>query len=175
VLNIKRDYRDVLVSAYYHYCRTRQVKMTFDQYYRRIGRYRIVEIMEYHRAWEARDSARIFLTSYEELQANFSAEVSRLAEFLDVDLDAGTITAIRERTSFESLRRLRGQEGKPEAERFFRKGIVGDWTNHFSDAHLRDFERIAREGLDLPGRLVYWLAFPFRRRVQRLRKRLRLL
>ncbi len=174
VLNIKRDYRDVVVSAYYHYCRTRKVKMTFDRYYWRIGRYRIVEIMDYHRAWDLGDPTRVLLTSYERLQGDFGAEVRRLAGFLEVDLDGRAIEDIRERTSLENLRRLRGEDGKPEEERFFRKGIVGDWENHFTDDQMRDFERITREGLQGGGRLLYWLVFPCRRRLQRLGMRMRL-
>jgi hypothetical protein len=174
VLNIKRDFRDVVVSAYYHYCRTRRVKMTFDRYYWRIGRYRIVEIMDYHRAWNAGDPARVLLTSYERLQSDFESEVRRLAGFLGVGLDERTIEDIRERTSLESLRHQRGEDDKPEEERFFRKGIVGDWKNHFTDAQMQDFERIKREGLQGGGWLLYWLVFPCRRRLQRLRMRLRL-
>jgi len=47
--------------------------------------------------------------------------------------------------SFENCRKL--ENGREPNQRFYRKGIQGDWKNHFTDNQKEIFSRIAGKTL----------------------------
>lgn len=165
VINIERDIRDVTVSAYYHYKRVRkQDELTFSDYYWRVGRYKGFEVLQYNHSWRI-EHPRVFPTSYEALKSSFADEVRMIADFLGFPISREDIMRILEETSMENLQRKRGEEGKPESQRFFRKGVVGDWTSHFAPPEVGDIGRIMEHGLRGIDRVKCDLAFPLRRRI----------
>ncbi len=165
VVNIERDIRDVVVSAYYHYKRVnKKENLTFGDYYRRVGRYKAAEVLQYNLSWKI-DHPRVLLTSYEALKSDFDGEVGKVADFLGFSVTPDDLSRIRTETSMENLQRKRGEDKRPEAERFFRKGIVGDWTSHFDPSEIVDLENIAKNGLKGLDRMKYLVAFPLRRRI----------
>ena len=171
VLNIKRDIRDVVVSAYYHYKRTSEREIGFSEYYWRIGRFKAHEVMEYNQNWSADDGAILF-TEYESLKKDFHAEVAKIALFLGIEASDERIGRIQEKTSIENLRKSRGEEALEEGSRFFRKGVIGDWKNHFSEDELKDVANIEESGLAGVSYIKYWCGFPMRRRALRFKQRL---
>ena len=64
--------------------------------------------------------------------------LTNLFGFLRVDQARETALRCSEANSFEKYSggRTAGQEDK---ENFFRKGVVGDWANHFDEASLAAF------------------------------------
>ena len=92
----------------------------------------------------------VFACSYEKLLGDGATVAKELFEFLDLPNDDGLIRDILERSSFRFYAgRERGQEDR---KRFYRKGIAGDWKNHFGDDDKRIFKEIAG---DLLVRLQY--------------------
>jgi hypothetical protein len=83
----------------------------------------------------------IHTLSYEALQADGPGRVRAILEFLGLPAAADTITAMVERSSFASVTGRRPGDERPE--RFNRKGVVGDWRNHFGDEDKAVFKRIA--------------------------------
>jgi hypothetical protein len=79
---------------------------------------------------------------YEDLVNNTGPELTRLYRWLGVNTDPALVERIIHETRFEraSGGRPRGQE-EPLAE--WRKGVVGDWRNHFTDENKHDFKAIA--------------------------------
>jgi len=126
ILNITRDLRDVLVSAYFHDRREGRVDGDIDEYWGDLGRRRIDQVIEHHRLWNTGHS-QVYVTSYEALKASFEAEVEALAAFLEVD-DVN-VEKVKLKTDFKSMRK--GSKSQ-HTDRFHRKGIVGDWQNHLS-------------------------------------------
>jgi len=61
---------------------------------------------------------------------------------------------IRQTTSMDNLRkRYQGTTPLYEGDRFFRKGQIGDWRNHFDERLLQDLESVEHRGIpayDLP-------------------------
>jgi len=133
VLNITRDLRDVLVSAYFHDRREGRFKGGINVYWNTLGRRRINQVMEHHRLWNTGHS-QVYVTSYEALKASFEAEVVALAAFLGID-DVD-VEEVKIKTDFQSMRQ--GSKSSKEKDRFHRKGIVGDWQNHLSERVLSE-------------------------------------
>ncbi|MFP4106435.1 MAG: sulfotransferase domain-containing protein [Phycisphaerae bacterium] len=161
VFDITRDVRDVIVSHYYHMVREGKVKSEFGPYYWKLGRYKAYQIVEYHKLWSV-DHPQMFVSSFESLKTDFHNEVRRIGSFLGCDLSEEDIDRIKDKTSLQRLREKRGEEGVPEEKRFYRKGIIGDWQNHFDDDMARDIERIQESGLSGLSRLKYQAFFKIR-------------
>ena len=73
-----------------------------------------------------------------------------IAEFMGYSLDDAMIDKIAEQCTFDSMKDspLVSQDGNPAAELaltsnatpFMRKGVIGDWKNHFSDEQSARFD-----------------------------------
>jgi len=163
VLCIARDLRDVLVSHYFHMIREGQIRESrpFASYYWSIGRYKAQQVMEYHHAWGV-ESPRLYTSAFERLKGDFVGEVARIAAFLGFDVPEKRILEIQEETSLARQRKRLGEEDKPESQRFFRKGIVGDYKNHFDEAMLADVAEVQQRGLRGLALLKYHVAFTAR-------------
>lgn len=146
VFDIERNARDMVVSSYYDECNRNGYKGDFPEYYWGIGRYVADQVIRYHATW--RDAGKHFcMVSYEGLHADFAGEVTRIATTLGLPLDAEGIEALREKTSIGSLRKSYQDEALYEGDKFFRKGVVGDWRNHFDRTMTKDIERIETKGI----------------------------
>jgi hypothetical protein len=81
---------------------------------------------------------------YEDLLAEPVGEVMRLLEFLEADSDEEVARGCVEAASFEQLSGGRTQ-GEEASSSFYRKGIAGDWKNHFTEKDRRVFKEEAGE------------------------------
>jgi hypothetical protein len=165
VFNIKRDMRDVLVSHYFHVRRLKKISGSFADYYWKLGRLKAWQMWRYHQVWRG-PSPRLFATSFEQLKTSFADEVRKIATFLGVALSPDRIAEIQRETSLERLQEKRGEADKPEAERFFRRGEIGDWKAHFDQAMLDDLANLESNGLGIHDALKYKLIFDYRLRVK---------
>lgn len=151
ILNIKRDIRDVIVSAYYHHNREDGVERTFEEYYWKKGRSLIGYINRYHNIWHNIDR-KIYVSSYQRLHEDFDNEVHRIFSFLNHNIKPDDLGLLRKQTNLESLRRLWKEDSKPSEERFFRKGIIGDWKTHFTPSIEKDFNKMYQSTINLHHR-----------------------
>jgi len=161
VFDITRDMKDSIASHYYHFKRVYGVDWDFPTFYWRVGRFKAYQIKLYHGTWY-RSAPTVYVSSYERLKNDFEEEVHRIGRFIGVELEEGRIREIKEITSIESMRQARGQDKLREDQRFFRKGVVGDWRNHFNERMLRDVERIESRGLNPLDWSIYHLLFSLR-------------
>jgi LPS sulfotransferase NodH len=81
---------------------------------------------------------------YEDLLAEPVGEVVRLLEFLGADSDEEVASGCVEAASFEQLSGGRTQ-GEEDSSSFYRKGIAGDWKNHFTEEDKQAFKEEAGE------------------------------
>ncbi len=79
---------------------------------------------------------------YEDLLEKPEVEFGSLAEFLGTAADAETVRRCVTATSFEKLSRGR-KRGQEDPGSFFRKGVVGDWKNTFTEKDKVLFEKEA--------------------------------
>ena len=117
-----------------------------------------------HRLWILHaDADNILFIKYEDMKENPKEAVKSVAKFMGHDLTPDVVDSICEQTTFESMqvnnstnftwnnkRQKTLSEGYTD---FLRKGVVGDWKNHFSEeqsARLDEqyAERMNGTGLD---------------------------
>ena len=153
LFDIERDPRDVVVSNFYHDRFRNGYEGSFEQYYWERGREVAASLSRYHALW--RDAGpRSYVSSYEELHRDFASEVARIAGVMRLQPSPEEIEGIREKTTIGSLRAKYQDDPRYQGEKFFRKGEIGDWQNHFEGRLLRDVEKVMHEGigpLDLPA------------------------
>jgi hypothetical protein len=83
----------------------------------------------------------VFVCSYEDLLSDGPEVVRDLLDYLGLPYDEALIERLLARSSFRFYTgRDPGQENR---KRFYRKGIVGDWKNHFGPEEKRIFKEIA--------------------------------
>jgi hypothetical protein len=87
----------------------------------------------------------LFACAYERLLSEGPAVTRELFDFLGLRHDDRLVTDLLDRSSFRfHAGRERGEENR---NRFYRKGVAGDWKNHFGDEEKRIFKDIAGDML----------------------------
>lgn len=147
---IYRDIRDAAVSWYFfaskirstHYLRDSVAHLSFDEgldYY--IDHFLASEV-NWIRDWrQHRDPAMSVEITYEKLRADTLGLFGDACRFICGDVPAAVIEHAVARNSFE---RVSGRKpGQEDQKSFARKGISGDWRNHFNEKHKARFKDIA--------------------------------
>jgi hypothetical protein len=103
---------------------------------------------DFVRRWHGRKGA--IHVRYEDLREDTTGELRRIVLGLTGErLSPEEATAIAEEFSFE--RQAGRRAGEEDKGSFLRKGVVGDWRNHFSDEAKATFNRCAGDELILLG------------------------
>ena len=82
---------------------------------------------------------------YEDLLTRPHEELGRLFEFLGVACNRAGLEHIIEQKSF--AKQSGRSPGDSDPTSFFRKGVAGDWRNHFTDRDVEIFDSVAGETL----------------------------
>jgi len=135
---IYRDGRDVVVSEKFH--KNREGKKTWTmEASARTWSDAIDAQLEYA------DTYDIFVLSYEELLTNGSILVGKILEFLAIPTDIETNETM---LGLSSIKSLTGRnEGKENQNSFYRKGVSGDWRNHFTESDKAVFKSVTGDRL----------------------------
>jgi hypothetical protein len=109
-------------------------------------------------------SANVFWTTFERMKSGLDTEIARLAQFLGGRAGAAAEDSVlRERivsaSSFSSMAKnqQRWSSARPEGmTAFVRKGIVGDWSTHFTPATMRPLLERAQSRLAGTELAIEW-------------------
>jgi hypothetical protein len=86
------------------------------------------------RLWlKNRDPKMSIVVRYEDMLADPVAELTRMTTLFQLDSSPETVGSIVEAHNFQRSSQGRDQ-GQDDSKSFFRKGISGDWKNHFTPA-----------------------------------------
>ncbi|MEW6667467.1 MAG: sulfotransferase [Thermodesulfobacteriota bacterium] len=145
-LHIIRDGRDVTVSGWFHNLRTeeesfRRLFPGFRHYAESCAQAWDQKIRK-ARAFGRENPRRYLEFRYEDLHQEPEVALGRILSFLEVDASPESVARCLEAGSFQRVSKGRNR-GEEDRGSFFRKGIVGDWRNHFDEAGLRVFMRHA--------------------------------
>ena len=146
--DINRALKDVVVSGYYYRLREEKNNESFERYYWIGGRYLADRVRRYHTVWMEAPRSRAMEVSYEGLKESFCEDVRAMASFLGLELSDADVARIEAATTMDSLRKKYDDKGEIK---FFRKGVVGDWVNHFKGSTLADIEAVEHRGVDHVG------------------------
>jgi hypothetical protein len=168
IVMVWRDGRDVMVSFYYHLvadnnfagptakAHSRRLMGVSDVDDIRANLPRFIELVsegklhprfgwgEFHHRWK--DNPRVLAhTRYEAMLEDAGAELFRLQATLGGTRSRDVCKEIADRFSFE--RQANRQRGEADNSSFLRKGIAGDWKNHFSPEAARVFDHFSGDAL----------------------------
>ncbi len=106
-----------------------------------IGMFLLAQWSEYLRSWKgAADFENVHLTRYENLIADLPGELARLCDSLHCHAPQSALDAIARDHSFAARAGRQPGDENPFSHR--RKGIAGDWRNHFNRETAHLFEDI---------------------------------
>jgi hypothetical protein len=151
---VARNPKDTAVSYYYHDRSKMGYDGRWDEHLQLFMAGNVLfgdfydQILDW---WEASKTAdNIFFTTYEAMKADLAQVATELAEFLGVTPEPELIASVVDQSSFKAMSTnpqtdfhwIPSKEGE---ESHFRKGVVGDWRNHFTPAQNEQFEAIFAE------------------------------
>jgi len=143
-VHVIRDGRDGAVSGWFHNLRRgrpdfRRRFPDFAEYVRYYVAAHWIRYIDAARGFAATAPDRCHELRYEDLHADGARVVTDLLRFLGVDAGDEAVTACLDAGSFE---RLSGGRPRGEADpaSHFRKGVVGDWAEHFDRPARAAFE-----------------------------------
>ncbi|XP_074895888.1 sulfotransferase 2B1-like [Buteo buteo] len=168
VIYVARNPKDVAVS-FYHFHRLAKFLPdpgSFDTFLTRFleGTVHYGSWFDHVKGWLAqRQLLDIFYVTYEELHQDLRGTAQRLSAFLGCPLGPETLGALEQHCSFATMRdnamvnySLIPAEIMDHSQGcFMRKGVVGDWRDHFSPLQNALFNRLYQEemgDLELPAR-----------------------
>jgi hypothetical protein len=138
LLAIHRDGRDVIVSEKFFLAnaegRTQSLRDSILGWRNK---------MEADRKYTAEHG--IYSCSYESLLRDGEATVKGILGFLDLPADRAIVEDMLRRSSFKFI--TGRDNGRERSTSFYRKGIAGDWTNHFSQTDKDIFKELAGDML----------------------------
>ncbi|XP_077887877.1 sulfotransferase 2A1 isoform X4 [Ictidomys tridecemlineatus] len=185
VIYLMRSPKDVLVSGYYHRTVTKLTKNpeSLEQYFQWFleGNASVLAVCNLHpcaypavsygswfehvRGWMSmRDRENVLLLSYEELQKDPRSTIERICQFLGKKLDPEELDSVLKNSSFQVMNQNKMSNFEILSETFTtknfkitRKGICGDWKNHFTVAQAEAFDKFYQEKMaGFPKGLFPW-------------------
>ena len=109
-------------------------------------------LFEAQRSWveqAAHDSTvKVFL--YEDLASDHHAFLRSLFDYLSIDMPEPEFNAVCESHRYERFSKGRNQ-GSENLNDHYRKGVAGDWQNHFDEATLNYFQHVTKDLVEVLG------------------------
>lgn len=146
-----RDVRDAAVSGWFHFSRVGLAEQkTLHEYavFFARGLYRPY-IVKARAGGQRVGPSRYTELNYADHKENPEREIRRLLRFIGLPHADEDVKACVEGSRFS--RQSGGRDpGQEQSDSFYRKGVVGDWRNHFSEEFGEMLIRITKTPLDQP-------------------------
>ncbi|XP_070543009.1 sulfotransferase 1C2-like [Ptychodera flava] len=106
--------------------------------------------------WEHRNDTNILFVTFEDTVKDLKGQITRIADFYGRPLPAQKVDACVEYCTFHKMKEnpmIRYSRAAIDGDKgsFFRKGMVGDWKNHFTVAQSEMFDSIYTEKMTGTG------------------------
>ncbi|XP_063800873.1 sulfotransferase 1 family member D1-like [Pseudophryne corroboree] len=98
--------------------------------------------------WEKKNDYNILYLFYEDLKEKRKSEIRKILQFLEIEMSDDILEKIAYHTSFEEMKNndmvnyktLPKEVLDQSSTSFMRKGVVGDWKNHFTVTQNEKFD-----------------------------------
>ncbi|ELU12995.1 hypothetical protein CAPTEDRAFT_199727 [Capitella teleta] len=158
VVVVLREPKDTLTSYYHHYCLRMMGSFPgdFHQFFELFRNDRLMGGNIFKMAsgwWTKRDLPNVHIVKYEEMKKDCAGVIRGLGKFLEIPLEEEVVTCIVEKCKIENMRKSKvmdfivDSQGQKvfEPEKFFRKGVVGDWRTHMTEEEAAFVDGCAQE------------------------------
>lgn len=153
VIIMVRDFRDMCVSLAFHRQRATgtwetafasEDKKGLDNQFleKALTNYEKHQDFKKYKDYSIQRPNQVIIVKFEDLKSDPYDTLKKVLFFLGVDVSQSCIKTCIERNTFEKLSGGRNP-GEEDPNSFFRKGIVGDWRNYFSQENIEIFKKIA--------------------------------
>ncbi|KAJ7304139.1 hypothetical protein JRQ81_011667 [Phrynocephalus forsythii] len=167
IIYVVRNPKDVVASHYHFakFCDALEETGTMEEFLEKFLNGNVVygSWFDHVKGWiKLKDRPNFFLISYEELQQDLRGSVERICHFLGKELDSHQLDAVVKNASFQTMKdnKMSNFSLIPNMDhsrgKFMRKGISGDWKNHFTVAQSEHFDHIYQEKLQGLGVTFPW-------------------
>lgn len=152
--HVVRDPRDVIVSGYYSHKTSHSVKNRFGKEFLIHRREQLKNItkedgllLEIENGYSLRnmntwkyDDPNILEIRFENLISDPVSTFQNVFTFFELEIDD---KILKNAIDFFSFKKLSGgrENGQEDVSNHFRKGIPGDWKNHFNEEHKKTFKK----------------------------------
>uniref|UniRef100_A0A3P8UFQ2 Sulfotransferase n=1 Tax=Cynoglossus semilaevis TaxID=244447 RepID=A0A3P8UFQ2_CYNSE len=160
VVYVWRNPKDVLVSAY-HFAQSwvlLKPPTSFEEFFQ--------QFLDGDEYFEAREHLDIHFVQYEDMLKDLRGEVEKLCLFLGQSLTEEQMDRVVETSTFNNMKVNPKANYKDlvEKERYskntMRKGVAGDWKNHFTVAQNERFDQVFKEKMRDEVRVIHHQVVP---------------
>jgi hypothetical protein len=145
IIHLIRDGRDVVISKYFHdkdFCVKNRIfnefTMSFEEFLEKTAR----EWGTYVSAWAEK---KTLTCRYEELLFDTTSTIQNILSQLEFEVPLEKVNEIIQANTKDKMRKA--LDKLFEYNTFIRKGIAGDWKNHFAKDHKEIFKKCAGDVL----------------------------
>ncbi|GAB1291580.1 Sulfotransferase [Apodemus speciosus] len=157
VIYVIRNPRDVLVSAYFFWGKTNLVKNpgsmeTYFEWFLK-GNVLYGSWFEHVRGWlSMREYDNFLVLYYEDIKKDTKGTIKKICDFLGKKLGPDELELVLKYSSFQAMKEnnmsnfsLITNDEVTNGLNLMRKGITGDWKNHFTVAQAEAFDKVFQE------------------------------
>ncbi|XP_059108665.1 probable alcohol sulfotransferase [Peromyscus eremicus] len=169
VIYIIRNPRDVLVSGYFFQGNTNLVDnpeslRTYIEWFLK-GNLLYGSWFEHTRGWlSMRGNDNFLLLSYEDMKKNTRGTIEKICDFLGKKLEPDELDLVLKYSSFQAMKENKMSNFSLISEDIItnglvlmRKGVAGDWKNHFTVTEAETFDKVFQEKMaGFPPGLFPW-------------------
>ncbi|XP_041031694.1 sulfotransferase 6B1 [Carcharodon carcharias] len=145
MLVVFRNPKDNAVS-YYHFHQNNPLLPNFVSWDEFFKKYMTGEVgwgsyFDYALVWEKYiDNENVMIITYEELKENLAGGIRKIVEFFNLSLSDEDIQLVAKRGTFQAMSDNSHVTHSTFGKVIFRKGMVGDWRNLFTEEQSQEMD-----------------------------------
>jgi len=165
IVYVARNPKDCAVSYFYHSQLFHGYVGDFEEFIKQFEEDITLYGSYWHHilsGWELKDHKNVSFIWFEEMKKNQKGVIKNLCQFLDQPLSEVKIDELVESLMFENVKKnpaVNNEQFQQDDKKgkFMRKGIVGDWKNHFDEETNQNWnnwieKNIQGKNLVIPGK-----------------------
>ena len=149
VIYVARNPQDTCVSFYYHEKAFGPYNGDFQSFFKLFVNNQLYYTPYWTHLKEAfgvKEHPNLLFIFYEDMKSDFKGSLHKIAEFLGHNLSSSEVEMLADTLSIRSMKK--NAKDKVLKDVILRKGIVGDWKNHFTDDMIEDMKHFTTKGAE---------------------------